>query len=693
MPAPLAKPDLEWRDGVPWSRTHGDWYASRSGARAEREHVFLRGNGFAAADDSAPGRWHEHKHERARLTFGELGFGAGITFLCAWAAFRRHAAPGAQLDWVSVEHAPLDPADVRRAALGDPAMAELAPLADALCAALPPRIPGIHRRALDGGRVRLTLLWGDVLDLLPEVEFSADAWCLDGFAPSRNEAMWSEAAIAQVAAHAHAGTTVATYAAASAVGERLAAAGCEVRRVPGANGKREMIVGTVGAAGARAVPDEREIRATARAAAHAPAVRVLPPWFAIPAPCTDARRALVIGAGLAGASAARALAERGLAVTVLDAHGPASGASAAPRAVLAPHLASWQSPQSRIVAHAFLHARATLARIGAPFEPCGLLHPVPADDAWGFEQAIADWGWPTDLLRVTDADDAALRAGTELVDRASPLGALWVADAGVTRPADTVRTLLGHPAIEVVTRASVVQLVRADGTWRAVTEDARTFDAPVAVVATAGIPGGTIDRMPEPLASDALPSVPFDCTRGQLSFLAFEDMHHVPRTVVSANGYVMPPVDGVTCTGATFERERLGVPASPHDDAVNLGHAERLLPVLASHSPERRGAWAGLRTAVHDHCPVAGPVVEHAAFAAAFARLAHGPLASAWPAAPVLPGLFATLAHGSRGTCTAMLAGELIADMVSGSPRCVGNALLPAVLPQRFLVRDLRTAR
>ena len=46
----------------------------------------------------------------------------------------------------------------------------------------------------------------------------------------------------------------------------------------------------------------------------------------------------------------------------------------------------------------------------------------------------------------------------------------------------------------------------------------------------------------------------------------------------------------VACTGATFEHDRIAAPASAHDDAVNLGHAERLLPVLASHAPERRGA-------------------------------------------------------------------------------------------------------
>jgi tRNA 5-methylaminomethyl-2-thiouridine biosynthesis bifunctional protein len=57
----------------------------------------------------------------------------------------------------------------------------------------------------------------------------------------------------------------------------------------------------------------------------------------------------------------------------------------------------------------------------------------------------------------------------------------------------------------------------------------------------------------------------------------------------------------------------------------------------------------------------------------------------------VLPGLFVTLAHGSRGTCTAFLAAELLADMACGTPRCVPDDLLPAILPQRFLVRDLRS--
>ena len=683
MPAPLPVPEVEWIDGALVSRAHGDAYSSRAGARAEREHVFLRGNGFAAAGDPSPASDGSRWSARPRHVIGELGFGAGTSFLCAWAAFRAHAPRDAQLDWVSVEGAPLDPALLARAALADPAMAPLAPLADELARAWPRRVRGVHRRAFDGGRVRLTLLLGDVLEHLPAVHFVADAWCLDGFAPARNEAMWTAEVMSLVAARSRLGTTVATYSAATAVGERLVAAGFDARRVPGALGKREMLVGTLAREPDRAC------------------VRALPRWFAVPEPTAGRSppdrktppapsTAVVVGAGIAGAAAARALAERGAAVTVLDAGAIASGASAAPRAVLAPHLASWQSPQTRFVAAAFLHARAVLERVGAPIEPCGLLNPVSPDDEWGFEQAIGDWGWPPELIRLVDHAAAADAAGIALGRAEAPDGALLVADACAITPAAAVRALLSHERIEACPHSPVARLRAAPSGWSVELESGRVLTAEVVVLATAGIPGGALPDMPEALASDALPSVPFSATRGQLSMLAFEGAGAVPRTIVSANGFVLPPVDGASCVGATFERERLDAPPNPHDDALNLGHAERLLPAIAAHAPSRRGAWVGIRTSVHDHCPVVGPVVNDAAFRASFARLAHGPVADRWPDAPVLPGLFATLAHGSRGTCTAFLAGELLADLAFGTPRCVGDDLLPAVLPQRFLVRELR---
>ena len=688
MPALLSIPDIDWRNGALFSCAHDDCYTPALATASRGEHADV--DAFAATRNFRATRRH--------LT-AELGFGTGLAFLSAWADFRANAPADAQLDWVSVESAPLDAATIQRALAphATPTASgsrtdqlitpSTAPLLAELLHALPPRIRGIHRRAFDGGRVRLTLLYGDVLELLPVTDFIADSWQLDGFTPDRNPEMWSAETFAQVVAHARVGTTIAGRFAPPPVLERLKSLGFEfpftnTSHVPNAH---TPLHGTL-----TRTPEKR-------------AFRQLPRWFSMPLPVAAADTlqpsaamptAIVVGAGLAGASAARALAERGIAVTVIDAGCAAGHASAAPRAVLAPYLASWQSPQTRVVAQAFMLARSVMERVGAPLNPCGLLHPVNSDDEWGYEQSIAEWGWPAELLRLISAEEATSVAGTSLSNTTNPEGAIFVRDAATTRPAETVRALLGHPAITLHEHAPVARLRHTDDGWHVDTESGRTFDANIVVIATAGIPAAALPNMPEALASDALPSIPFNATRGQLSTLAFDDAFagasSVPFTVVSANGFAMPPVDGALCAGATYERERLTTGPTPHDDAVNLGHIERLLPALATCTPNRRGAWAGIRTSVNDHCPVIGPVIADAPFREAFARLPHGPFAAAWPEAPLLPGLFVTLAHGSRGTSTVFLAAELIADMVCGTPRCITDDLLPAVLPQRFLVRELR---
>ena len=56
-----------------------------------------------------------------------------------------------------------------------------------LIACWPRRWPGVHHVELCDGQLHLQLHYGQAEDILPTLDFTADAWFLDGFAPARND--------------------------------------------------------------------------------------------------------------------------------------------------------------------------------------------------------------------------------------------------------------------------------------------------------------------------------------------------------------------------------------------------------------------------------------------------------------------------------------------------------------------------
>lgn len=224
---------LEWRDGQPWSSHFADRYFSADSGWDETAHVFLAGNRLAERFTTlaAP----------ACFRIGETGFGTGLNFVAAWRLFVRGAPPGAVLEWRSVERWPLA-RDELRAALG--LWPEAAAEAAALVAAWPAAPAARLAARFAEGRVRLEVDFADVAEALPTwPSQTIDAWLLDGFAPARNPAMWSDAVFAEVARASRAGATLATYTSAGRVRRGLQAAGFDMRRAPGFGRKREMLVG------------------------------------------------------------------------------------------------------------------------------------------------------------------------------------------------------------------------------------------------------------------------------------------------------------------------------------------------------------------------------------------------------------------------------------------------------------------
>ncbi|MGB2110249.1 MAG: tRNA (5-methylaminomethyl-2-thiouridine)(34)-methyltransferase MnmD, partial [Marinobacter vinifirmus] len=173
LPPAMEPADLVWRDGVPESARFGDVYFSRDNGLEETRYVFIGRNRLRE-------RFTELADNR-HFVVAETGFGTGLNFLAAWAEWLdcRPKDDSAILHFVSVERFPLTRSDLEKALSFWP---ELAPQAAELIAHYPPLIQGTHRLVLAGGRIRLTLYFGDVLDAWRDLSFQADAWFLDGFA-------------------------------------------------------------------------------------------------------------------------------------------------------------------------------------------------------------------------------------------------------------------------------------------------------------------------------------------------------------------------------------------------------------------------------------------------------------------------------------------------------------------------------
>lgn len=221
--------EISWHDDCqPFSERFGDHFYSRSDGRAECAHVFIAGNHL-------PARWAGV----GSFTIAELGFGTGLNFLETWRIWKSVRGPGQNLTFVSFEGFPLDGETIKRAISVWPELTRLA--GELLC-----HWPRLRHEpevwALDD-QTSLCVVKAPVFEGLCAWEGLADAWFLDGFAPSRNPEMWSAPLMENVYLHTVPGGTFASYTSAGWVRRNLHAAGFGVRKGPGHAGKRTMIYG------------------------------------------------------------------------------------------------------------------------------------------------------------------------------------------------------------------------------------------------------------------------------------------------------------------------------------------------------------------------------------------------------------------------------------------------------------------
>jgi len=652
---PVSHAQLDWDDqGRPHSRVFDDVYFSDKSGLEETRYVFLEQNRLQERFAALP--------MGGRLVIGETGFGTGLNFLCAWQLFDQHAVAGARLHFVSVEKYPLSHADLQRALALWP---ELAPFAEQLLAQYIAIHQGFQRLVLDNGRVTLTLLIGDALEQLPQLDAQVDAWFLDGFAPAKNPDMWTAELFAELARLAAPGSTISTFTSTGWVRRLINAAGFKMKRTPGIGHKWEILRGEF-----LGWPAETPAPAAAK------------PWFARPPAVSGERHALVIGGGLAGCATAASLAARGWRVSLLERHAAlAQEASGNPQGVLYLKLSAHGTALSQLILSGFGHTRRLLEHLqrGVDWDGCGVLQ-LAFNAKEAERQAQLAGAFAPDLLHLLDKEQAQARAGITLEH-----GGLFFPEGGWVHPPALCEWQARHPLIEVLQHHDALELKQVDSQWQALQGDTVLAQASVVVLAGAA----EIKRFS--FSAD----LPLKRIRGQITRLPQTAQSQALATVVCAEGYVAPPRLGEHTLGASFDFKSDDLTPTVAEHAGNLQMLREisldLLQRLGADSlaPEQLEGRAAFRCTSPDYLPIVGPLAQREAFDHTYAAL--GKDARQVPDAPCpwLHGVYINSGHGSRGLVTAPLCAELLAAWLDNEPLPLPRNVSEACHPNRFALRAL----
>ncbi|MGC1509531.1 bifunctional tRNA (5-methylaminomethyl-2-thiouridine)(34)-methyltransferase MnmC2/FAD-dependent 5-carboxymethylaminomethyl-2-thiouridine(34) oxidoreductase MnmC1 [Ketobacter sp.] len=664
---PIQVADIDWQDAAPLSPRFGDVYYSRDNGIEETNHVFLLQNRLHE-------RWQQNTTDR--FTIAETGFGTGLNFFCAATLWYCSPMQNKHLHFISVEKFPLSLTDMTFSCAKHP---QFDWISASLVEQYPAPVAGSHRLFFAEHNITLTLLYGDAVDCMRELDGCVDAWFLDGFAPSKNPEMWNQALYDSMAKLSHSDTTLSTFTAAGEVKRGLRRAGFQVERCPGYGRKRHILRGRFGQSPGKPTTAPAEQK----------------PWFQFRYTPQTARRIAVIGAGLAGSSVARKMAERGWDVTILEAESEiASQGSGNPTGITFTKLSIHNTPQNRYYQSAYLYACRYIRSLF-------MHHQVAEGDDWSLQgvlrlayddkerdiqqQLIAARFWPQELMVGLSPEDIYHQFGI-----VSPVSGILLKGGGWLNPRQLCDTLLSHKNISLVTDSRVTGLQQSDTGWSIETEGQSTQN-----------------RTPSPASYEAVVLAnAFGCqqfqlnghfdlraVRGQISYLPATEESRVLPVPLNYEGYVNPARNGFHSVGATFNPKLDDPQERVQDHKWNCDQLQNTVPDLARQlnlqpADTLRGR-VGFRCQTPDYLPLVGPVADAQAFQQQYRQLGKGFLKREFPVAPNLPGLYISTGHGSRGITSTCFAAEILAGYLCGEPQIIDRSVLHAIHPARFLMRKI----
>ncbi|RFP10055.1 MULTISPECIES: FAD-dependent 5-carboxymethylaminomethyl-2-thiouridine(34) oxidoreductase MnmC [unclassified Duganella] len=548
-------------------------------------------------------------------------------------------------------------------------------VADAQLRALwPLNVPGFHRILLDDGRVTLDLLVGALDAVLPQIAARVDAFHVDASFPAPLVPGLAKLAVLGATLHVH-------------------AADDAPNDAPN-DVQDDALVWALTAAGfaCRAVEGTQDVTAVYQSRKPQPE-----------APPAPVRRAIVIGAGLAGSSASHRLCANGWQVTLIERHAaPAQEASGNLAGIFMPLLSKDDNIPTRLSRAAYTFALREWRRLGGvgqAFEgaSCGVLQLArDAEHATVQQDVVAAWDYPPEYVRWLEAG-----AASELLGGPTPHGGWLFELGGWVRPASLCEAMLEAcgDRLQRMFAAEALDLRRVGGEWQVRASDGTLIAQAPTVVLANGASAINIAQAAE---------LPLSRLRGQVTHLAVPDpVHdandahdardaygardgHAPSPpllplVVCREAYVTPPANGIVCAGATYDNDD-DTELRVSSQLENLTRLAEIVPgeavaALAASAP--LAGRVGFRCAAPDRLPLAGALPDYLS-AGRLERLRD---------VPRHPGLHGLLGYASRGLIWAPLMAELLVSQLENVPPPLEAMLVDALDPGRFLLKQRRRSQ
>ncbi|NQV68560.1 MAG: bifunctional tRNA (5-methylaminomethyl-2-thiouridine)(34)-methyltransferase MnmD/FAD-dependent 5-carboxymethylaminomethyl-2-thiouridine(34) oxidoreductase MnmC [Pseudohongiella sp.] len=660
---------LSWLDsGLPYSSRYEDVYYSRDDELAESQHVFIEGNNLLQ-------RWADSADAIQAFSIAELGFGSGLNFMQVAKLWSETSQRPSRLNYLAFEKHPLSNAQLQKIHQRWP---ELAAQSHELQQYYPEHSAGCHRLCLNHN-ITLDLYYGDAFQQLEsryaEISATIDCWFLDGFSPRLNPALWEPRLFQLIAKTCNQNTTLSTYSVAGTVRHALTAAGFAVEKLPGHGKKRHMLHAS---------------RATSSVASNTdskfPDAIKPEPWFELPGFTARHRKAVVIGAGLAGCSTAYSLAQRGWQVTVFDsADRPVAGASGNNQLALRCRFFKTPGSPAQFFLHSFLFASRQFHKLreeaGVEWHDCGVLQ---LNSAMNKRNAIRAEDlaalYAEQIVRPLSLAEASEKAGVPLSESA------WhIPTGGWINPESLCQAYLSHPNIALVLSSPVTAIEAGKNTWSLGTRDpglnkSELIRSEVVIIANSYAAQQFAQCRELPLLS----------VRGQITELQGSRKSRCLKTVVSGERTVFPLKQESHVVSASYSSDNSDSSSRAEENLNNLRLAADNFADSAFLGSEAVADRVSQRCNSIDHLPVVGMLADTIAMRDTYAQLGKNANAAFQNNGSYLPGLYINVGHGSNGLASCPLSGEFLAALINGDNLPLSKSMINSISPARFLIRDLK---